>query len=63
MMNRSAPGQCADCGADAYIQLAVRDAMLCAHCYAERLGVRKAVGRKGSEREATTPQLLRRRTG
>ncbi|HYV21161.1 MAG TPA: hypothetical protein VEN31_00750 [Candidatus Bathyarchaeia archaeon] len=51
MMNRGAPGRCADCGSDAYIQLAVGDSMLCAHCYQERLGVaRKAVGRKGGER-------------
>ena len=36
---------------DAYIQLTVGDAMLCAHCYQDRLGVTKrAAGRKGGER-------------
>jgi hypothetical protein len=53
MMSGAAPGRCADCGSDAYIQLAVGDAMLCAHCYQERFGLaRKAVGRKGGERAA-----------
>jgi hypothetical protein len=50
-MNGAAPGRCADCGSDAYIQLAVGDAMLCAHCYQDRLGLKKAIGRKGGERE------------
>lgn len=49
MMRGPAPGHCADCGSDAYIQLAVGDAMLCAHCYADRLGLSKLVGRKGGE--------------
>ena len=48
MMSGGAPGRCADCGADAYIQLAIPDAMLCAHCYQDRLGLKKA-GRKGGE--------------
>ena len=47
MMSGTAPGKCADCGADAYIQLAVGDGMLCAHCYQDRLGLNKKVlGRK-----------------
>jgi DNA-directed RNA polymerase subunit RPC12/RpoP len=47
MMSGTAPGKCADCGADAYIQLAVGDAMLCAHCYQDRLGLtKKVLGRK-----------------
>jgi hypothetical protein len=41
MRGSTAPGRCADCGSDAYIQLAVEDAMLCAHCYADRLGLAK----------------------
>jgi len=45
-----APGRCKDCGADAYIQLAVENAMLCAHCYALRLGLSRAAARKGGER-------------
>ena len=50
-MNRAAPGRCADCGSDAYIQLAVGDAMLCAHCYQDRVGLAsKTPGRKGGER-------------
>jgi hypothetical protein len=49
-MNGAAPGRCANCGADAYIQLAIGDAMLCAHCYQDRLGITKrAAGRKGGE--------------
>jgi len=28
-----------DCGGDAYIQLQLENAMLCAHCYASRLGL------------------------
>jgi hypothetical protein len=39
-----------DCGGDAYIQLAVENGMLCAHCYASRLGLSRVVGRKGGER-------------
>jgi hypothetical protein len=50
-MTTGAPGRCADCGSDAYIKLAVQDAMLCAHCYQDRVGVAKrAAGRKGGER-------------
>jgi hypothetical protein len=50
MMSGSAPGHCADCGADAYIQLAVGDAMLCAHCYQDRVGLaKKTAGRKSGE--------------
>jgi len=49
-MSGAAPGRCADCGADAYIQLAIGDVMLCAHCYQDRLGVtKKNAGRKGGE--------------
>jgi len=56
MMSGAAPGRCADCGADAYIQLAVNDAMLCAHCYQDRLGVtKKAAGRNGGEPTARKP--------
>ena len=51
MMRGPAPGHCVDCGSDAYIQLAVEDAMLCAHCFQDRLGVaKKTSGRKGGER-------------
>jgi len=50
-MMSAAPGRCAVCGSDAYIQLAIEDTMVCAHCYQERLGIaKKAVGRKGGER-------------
>jgi hypothetical protein len=46
-MNGAAPGRCADCGSDAYIQLAIGDEMLCAHCYQDRLGLtKKAAGPK-----------------
>jgi hypothetical protein len=45
MRGSTAPGLCADCGSDAYIQLAVEDAMLCAHCYAARIGVTKLVAK------------------
>jgi len=55
-----APGHCADCGADAYIQLAVENAMLCAHCYALRLGLSRVSGRKGGEREQQAARLLKR---
>ena len=33
---RTAPGQCADCGDDAYILLAGSDELVCAHCFAQR---------------------------
>ena len=33
---RTAPGQCADCGDDAYILLAGSDELVCAHCFALR---------------------------
>jgi hypothetical protein len=49
-MGGVAPGRCVDCGGDAYIQLAVENGMLCAHCYASRLGLSRVVGRKGGER-------------
>jgi hypothetical protein len=56
MMRGTAPGRCADCGSDAYIQLAVEDAMLCAHCYQDRLGVtKKMAARKGGERSVPKP--------
>ena len=50
-MGNPAPGRCADCGNDAYIQLAVENAMVCAHCYALRLGLSRVAGRKGGERQ------------
>ena len=57
-MDRAVPGRCADCGSDAYIQLAVEDAMLCAHCYQERLGIAKKVaGRMGGERPSPQPRV------
>ena len=63
-MNRATPGRCADCGSDAYIQLAVGDAMLCAHCYQERAGVaKKAAGRKGGERAIPKPASVLPRPG
>ena len=59
MMRGAAPGRCADCGSDAYIQLAVEDAMLCAHCYQERLEVTgKAVARKADERAIPKPRSI-----
>ena len=59
MRDRAVPGRCADCGSDAYIQLAVGDAMLCAHCYQDRLGVTKrAAGRKGGERTNPKPASI-----
>jgi hypothetical protein len=59
MMNRAAPGRCADCGSDAYIQLAVEDAMLCAHCYQDRLGrTKKVLGRRGGERAIPKPASI-----
>jgi hypothetical protein len=59
MMTGTAPGRCADCGSDAYIQLAVEDAMLCAHCYQDRLGIskKKALGRKGGEPAISTKPI------
>ena len=59
MMSGPAPGRCADCGSDAYIQLAVGDAMLCAHCYQDRLGITKKAGRKSGERETHLPPQAR----
>jgi hypothetical protein len=59
-MGAAAPGRCADCGSDAYIQLAVQDAMLCAHCYAVRLGLSRVAGRKGGEPEKPVAGALRR---
>ena len=44
-----------DCGGDAYIQLQLENAMLCAHCYASRLGLSRMVGRKGGERDRRRP--------
>ena len=51
MMGGQAPGRCADCGSDAYIQLAIEESMLCARCFASRLGLKKSVGRKGGDRD------------
>lgn len=62
MITGAAPGRCADCGSDAYIQLARDNTMLCAHCYQDRLGVAKrSVGRKGGERSAATPSSRQER--
>ncbi len=62
MMSGTAPGKCADCGADAYIQLAIGDAMLCAHCYQDRLGLtKKLLGRNGGDPASTKRIPLRPR--
>jgi hypothetical protein len=61
MRGSTAPGLCADCGSDAYIQLAVEDAMLCAHCYAARLGLTKLVASRKAGETATTKPTQRRR--
>ena len=58
MRNGAAPGRCADCGSDAYIQLAVEDAMLCAHCYQDRRFTKKTLGRKGGERTTGKPAFI-----
>ena len=64
MRNGAAPGRCADCGSDAYIQLAVEDAMLCARCYQDRLGVtKKTLGRKDGERTTGKPASILTRSG
>jgi len=55
MRASTAPGRCADCGSDAYIQLAVEDAMLCAHCYADRLGLTKLVAARVAARKNGDP--------
>jgi hypothetical protein len=57
MMSGAAPGRCADCGSDAYIQLAVEDAMLCAHCYADRLGLTKLVAARVAARKGGEPAI------
>jgi hypothetical protein len=57
-MGAIAPGRCAGCGADAYIQLAGEAAMLCARCYAKRKDLGGMTARKGGEREG--PMALRR---
>lgn len=45
MKDENAPGRCADCGDDAYIQMAGDDAFVCAHCFARRATRRRpAVG-------------------
>ena len=59
-MTPPAPGRCARCGGDAYIQLADDAGMLCAHCFADRKDMRKTKGRKGGER-ASTANAGRRR--
>src|SRR3989442_8874654 len=58
-MDRAAPGQCAGCGGDAYIQLANQAGMVCARCYAQREDFGKSTGDKGGEREP--PPLAGRR--
>lgn len=61
MMSGTAPGKCADCGSDAYIQLAVGDGMLCAHCYQDRLGLTKKASRKGGEPATQKPITIQPR--
>jgi hypothetical protein len=62
MMTGTAPGHCADCGSDAYIQLARESVMLCARCYQDRLGVAKrSLGRKGGERLGTKTSSIQER--
>jgi hypothetical protein len=58
-MSGAAPGRCADCGSDAYIQLAVEDAMLCAHCYDERLGLTKLVAARVAARKVGAPAMTK----
>ncbi|GEM_PF-2582944 len=43
MTDENAPGKCADCGSDAYIQMAGDDAFVCAHCFAGRATRRRPV--------------------
>ena len=50
----TSPATCADCAADAYIRMPVRDGsaeVLCAHCYDERL----RAGTMSRESEAPRP--------
>ncbi|TMC41657.1 MAG: hypothetical protein E6J23_13405 [Chloroflexi bacterium] len=61
MRDRAVPGRCADCGSDAYIQLAVGDAMLCAHCYQDRRGDTKVIARKGGDRATAKPATIQPR--
>lgn len=62
-MSGPAPGRCADCGSDAYIQLAVGGTMLCAHCYQDRLGISKKIpGHKSGERTIPKPMSIQPRT-
>ncbi len=44
MTDENAPGKCADCGDDAYIQMAGDDAFVCAHCFATRAARRRPAG-------------------
>jgi hypothetical protein len=44
-----APGDCVDCGGDAFIRLAPldgREEMICGHCYAERIRAKPPPPRK-----------------
>jgi hypothetical protein len=41
--------------------MSLEDAMLCAHCYADRLGLSKVAGRKGGERLLPRPVAFPRR--
>lgn len=48
----SAPGTCADCGGEAYIQLAGEGEMLCAHCFdARRRTAARRAARPAEQRE------------
>jgi hypothetical protein len=46
---RTAPGECVDCGNDAFIKLASddgREEMICGHCYSERIRTRPLSSKK-----------------
>ncbi|HEY8656366.1 MAG TPA: hypothetical protein VIN34_06495 [Candidatus Limnocylindria bacterium] len=58
MTDENAPGKCADCGSDAYIQMAGDDAFVCAHCFAGHAAARRRPADGSAE-----PEAPMRRTG
>lgn len=58
-VRRMAPGTCADCGNDAYIQLAGGEVLVCAHCFAERVKSRPPPTRASRERTGSRERSTR----
>ncbi|MFN2520261.1 MAG: hypothetical protein ABR525_04355 [Candidatus Limnocylindria bacterium] len=60
---RIAPGQCVDCGDDAYILLAGSEELVCAHCFALRRAPEDKAAASAAKAHDPAPAPARPRRG